>query len=51
MTKIYLLYKEISDQYGTSELYRACKRRMIAEYHQKNIKDRRSYIKEVELEE
>ena len=47
--KIYLVYEEISDQYGTSELRKAFKNKDDAEKFMEKLK-RRSYIKEIELE-
>lgn len=46
---IHALYKEISDQYGKSELVKTFLTRELAEDFEKTITDRRTYIKEVEL--
>lgn len=46
--KIYLVYEEVSEQYGTSKLVKAFRSKESAEMFQGTLR-KRSYIKEIEV--
>lgn len=47
--KIWIVFEEISDQYGTDKVSCVCSTKKIAERESNKIQKRRTFIKEIEL--